>query len=79
MTLNVVASIQQATLMNMIFGQFLDHDLSFTPESRTAAEECCTQDAAQGIFEGQCIPVHVPEADDVFRQKVSEGAGVPYL
>ena len=38
-----------------------------------------TQDAAHGIFEGQCIPVYVPEADYVFRQKVSKGAGVPHL
>ena len=65
--------------MTMTFGQFLDHDLTFTPESRTAAEECCTKDAAQGIFEGQCIPVYVPKSDYVFRQKVSEGAGVPHL
>ena len=54
----------QATLMVMQFGQFLDHDITLTPESE--AHGCCTDDAIAGVFAADCFPINFPCNDPTF-------------
>ena len=39
------------------FGQFLDHDITLTPESRE--KECCER----GEFEGECFQIYMADCD----------------
>ena len=48
--------------MVMQFGQFLDHDITLTPEDEVHG--CCTEDAASGV--PGCFPILIPEADPTF-------------
>ena len=54
----------QATLMQMQFGQFLDHDITLTPESE--AENCCTNQGLSGVFATECFPINFPCNDPTF-------------
>ena len=45
-----------------IFAQFLDHDLTFTPEMEFEGD-CCS---AEGVFHPSCMAMVVPEFDDFF-------------
>ena len=58
----------QATLMVMQFGQFLDHDITLTPESEVTG--CCTNDALNGVFATGCFPILIPNADPTFANLV---------
>ncbi|XP_067938829.1 peroxidasin-like [Watersipora subatra] len=56
-------------LMN--FGQFLDHDLTLTPEggAEMSDEECCEGDLSTPTFLsaiGECFPIHVESGDPAF-------------
>ena len=55
--------IFQATLMVMQFGQFLDHDITLTPEDEVHG--CCSEDAASGV--PGCFPILLPESDPTFK------------
>ena len=48
----------------MQFGQFLDHDLTLTPESE--AEDCCTEEALSGRFAPGCFPILFADSDPTF-------------
>ena len=48
-------------------GQFLDHDLTLTPEPELDHESCCTGDALNAQFREKCFPIVVPDADTTFR------------
>eukprot|EP00095_Tigriopus_kingsejongensis_P000372 maker-scaffold319_size207808-snap-gene-1.16 protein:Tk00372 transcript:maker-scaffold319_size207808-snap-gene-1.16-mRNA-1 annotation:"peroxinectin " len=48
------------TLMVMQFGQYLDHDITFTVES-SHAEDCCSNPAQE-----DCFPIWVPAGDPFF-------------
>ena len=50
--------------MVMQFGQFLDHDITLTPESE--AHGCCTDDAITGVFAAECFPINFPCNDPTF-------------
>ena len=54
----------QATLMQMQFGQFLDHDITLTPESE--AKGCCTNRGLSGVFAKDCFPINFPCNDPTF-------------
>ena len=57
------------TLMTAMFGQFLDHDLTLTPEGEIEEHgECCTGAALRGDFEEPCFPVVLPRSDTFFQQ-----------
>ena len=56
------------TLMTAMFGQFLDHDLTLTPEGHIEEHgECCTPEALRGEFEAPCFPVVLPRSDTFFQ------------
>ena len=63
LTLNFQHNLQ-ATLMVMQFGQFLDHDLTLTPECE--AKDCCTEEAQYGRFEPECFPILFADTDPTF-------------
>jgi hypothetical protein len=60
--------------MVMQWGQFIDHDITLTPESSEEAN-CCTNEAKKGIYEGDCFPVCFPSDDPVF-SNMEEKEGV---
>ena len=49
--------------MLMQFGQFVDHDLSFTPEVNLDLEAGCCEDPAASP---ECFPITVPQPDPDF-------------
>ncbi|XP_067679881.1 peroxidasin-like [Haliotis asinina] len=56
--------------MMMQWGQFLDHDLTATPE--TEAESCCSGMSANGVHSdslsnGPCFPIPIPAGDRQFK------------
>ena len=59
---------EQATLMVMQFGQFLDHDITLTPEVLNRSK-CCTEEALDGGFPGRCFPIAVPCEDPTFARR----------
>ncbi len=63
----------RATLMVMQWGQFLDHDLTLTPE--TEEEGCCTADG----FRRDCFPIHFPSGDPVFGNLQSQTGVYNYI
>ena len=63
--LNNITWIEQATLMVMQFGQFLDHDITLTPEGHTT-KHCCSEQALAGGFPDRCFPIAVPCEDPTF-------------
>ena len=55
------------TLMTAMFGQFLDHDCTLTPEGEIEEHgECCTEEALGGEFEEPCFPIVLPRSDTFF-------------
>ena len=50
--------------MQMQFGQFLDHDITLTPESEVKG--CCTNRGLSGVFAADCFPINFPCNDPVF-------------
>ena len=50
--------------MVMQFGQFVDHDLTLTPESE--ADDCCTEEALSGRFAPGCFPILFADSDSTF-------------
>ena len=53
------------TLLLMQWGQFLDHDITLTPE--TEAEECCEH--ADG--DENCFPIQLPSVDPFYASRSS--------
>ena len=65
-----------STLMLMQFGQFLDHDLTFTPEEEE--DECC-QDCENGIHlceRESCNPIFIPPNDPFYQSAELIARGV---
>jgi peroxidase len=60
-----LVALFQATLIVMQWGQFLDHDITLTPESEET-ESCCTAAAIRGTFAGECFPINFPCGDPTF-------------
>ena len=52
-------------MMVMQMGQFLDHDITLTPEGHPS-DECCSDEAARGGVPGLCFPIAVPCEDPTF-------------
>ena len=50
--------------MVMQFGQFLDHDLTLTPEKDVTG--CCTEEALNGVFAPDCFPILFEDSDPTF-------------
>ena len=50
--------------MQMQFGQFLDHDITLTPESE--AKGCCTNQGLSGVFARDCFPINFACNDPTF-------------
>ncbi|XP_046639001.1 peroxidase-like [Daphnia pulicaria] len=78
-----VASDTDTTFV-MQYGQFIDHDMLETMESKTAdgaSVPCCTDDGQfldEGdLSHGKCIPIEIPQADpfySMFRQRCMQFA-----
>eukprot|EP00095_Tigriopus_kingsejongensis_P007792 maker-scaffold370_size193435-snap-gene-0.40 protein:Tk07792 transcript:maker-scaffold370_size193435-snap-gene-0.40-mRNA-1 annotation:"hypothetical protein DAPPUDRAFT_320790" len=62
------------TMMVMQWGQFLDHDLTFTPMRRgfqNSLIRCCTDDGKplpENLMHEECRPIEVPTTDPFFSQ-----------
>ena len=55
---------QRASHMLTFFGQFLAHDIIFTPEAELDVESCCGSRMGESkTFEGNCFPIDVPCKD----------------
>ena len=52
--------------MVMQFGQFLDHDITLTPEEEVTG--CCAEEAARGV--PGCFPILIPKSDPTFANLV---------
>ena len=50
--------------MVMQFGQFLDHDITLTPESEVHG--CCKEEGKNGEFASGCFPILIPDSDTTF-------------
>ena len=50
--------------MVMQFGQFLDHDLSLTIDTKVGG--CCTEEARLGKFALDCFPILFEDSDPTF-------------
>jgi hypothetical protein len=55
----------KATHMVTQMGQFLDHDITLTPE--TEAEECCVHPEA----DSNCFPITIPSVDSFYSSRAS--------
>lgn len=68
---NIVKEFPDISLFYMAFGQFVDHDLTFTPEAKGANRtviECCPPkitDKAQ--LHPECFPIEIPSNDTFYR------------
>ena len=62
--------------MLVLMGQFLDHDITLSPESEVALERCCVseQDRLSEELQDKCFAVRVPEDDTQFNDR-STAAG----
>ncbi|KAK8747996.1 hypothetical protein OTU49_016262 [Cherax quadricarinatus] len=59
------------TVLQMTFGQFLDHDLAFTPLTqgkKGASIPCCTDDVRQKpeLLHPECAPIFIPAGDPLY-------------
>ena len=62
----------QNTLMLVLMGQFLDHDITLSPESHVALERCCaSMDELSEELQDKCFAVRVPEDDTHFNERSS--------
>ena len=60
------------TLMLVLMGQFLDHDITLSPESHVALERCCaSMDELSEELQDKCFAVRVPEDDAHFNDRSS--------
>ena len=69
-TINESLPSYEATLLTMQFGQFLDHDLTFTPRAATAVT-CCSGAGLTGAttaspLDPECLPFSIPVNDPVY-------------
>ena len=73
-----VSSPSQLDTHNVMqWGQFVDHDVTFTPVTRLSIEEapgilCCNPDgtkpASKEFLHPSCFPIEIPADDPFFRQ-----------
>lgn len=67
------ADTQQFTMLVMQWGQFLDHDITFTPQSRgfnNSLLKCCSPDGAteNDLLHPDCQPILIPNSDLFYSQ-----------
>lgn len=67
------ADTQQFTMLVMQWGQFLDHDVTFTPQSRgfnNSLLKCCSPDgtAENELLHPDCKPIFIPDSDRFYSQ-----------
>ena len=70
----------QNTLMLVLMGQFLDHDITLSPESHVALERCCaSMDELSEELQDKCFAVRVPEDDTHFNERSSGDRQAGYI
>ena len=58
-----LASDMKVTHMHTQWGQFLDHDITLTPEEEV--HDCCTTNDVTKL-DRQCYPIHVGKTDSFY-------------
>ena len=60
------------TLLLVAWGQFLDHDITLSAETRDTrtgkTPKCCGEDLGPGPAHPNCLPIEIPSDDGFFKQ-----------
>ena len=66
--------------MLVLMGQFLDHDITLSPESHVELERCCaSMDELSEELQDKCFAVRVPEDDTHFNERSSGDRQAGYI